>query len=270
MGQYAGKICPYCRAELKDFDSIVICSKCGMPHHKECWIENQECTTFGCDGTMEDSRSGHYDAETQNNFDIDIEMSYDDFRSPNERCLKCGTVRPGGAMFCPYCGTGFSQSEQRTQSSYNSQYAYQHNQTPGFNQSEYDFVGSNGLYYSNAFQKIRMGNKKTSWNWCAFLFTAYWFAYRKMYGWAAGVILTNTVLIFIGGFASLFLIASFVLIGIFANYLYLQHIETALQQCQNLQEPFKTQEIKKKGGTSTLSVVLFAAYIGVLSSIIYI
>ncbi len=29
-----------------------MCSACEMPHHKDCWIENQGCTTFGCQGTI--------------------------------------------------------------------------------------------------------------------------------------------------------------------------------------------------------------------------
>ena len=52
MNEYVGKICPYCKTELKENDDIVVCSICDMPHHKDCWIENQGCTTFGCLGTI--------------------------------------------------------------------------------------------------------------------------------------------------------------------------------------------------------------------------
>lgn len=51
--KYIGKICPFCKTAFKEGDDIVICSACDMPHHKECWIENQGCTTFGCSGTIE-------------------------------------------------------------------------------------------------------------------------------------------------------------------------------------------------------------------------
>ena len=50
---YIGKICPYCRTAFANGDDVVICSECNMPHHKECWIENQACTTFGCRGTID-------------------------------------------------------------------------------------------------------------------------------------------------------------------------------------------------------------------------
>ena len=49
---YIGKICPYCKTPLTEEDDIVVCSVCEMPHHKDCWIENAACTTFGCTGSM--------------------------------------------------------------------------------------------------------------------------------------------------------------------------------------------------------------------------
>ena len=52
MQEYIGKICPYCKTAFAEDDEIVQCSACEMPHHKDCWIENQGCTTFGCQGTI--------------------------------------------------------------------------------------------------------------------------------------------------------------------------------------------------------------------------
>lgn len=52
MEEYIGKICPYCKTAFVEGDEIVQCSACEMPHHKDCWIENQGCTTFGCQGTI--------------------------------------------------------------------------------------------------------------------------------------------------------------------------------------------------------------------------
>jgi hypothetical protein len=45
-----GKICPYCHAVIKPSAKTIICPKCGIPHHKECWDENGGCTTYGCKG----------------------------------------------------------------------------------------------------------------------------------------------------------------------------------------------------------------------------
>jgi len=43
-----GKTCPYCQTPIKPGASTVICPKCNIPHHKECWEENGGCTTYGC------------------------------------------------------------------------------------------------------------------------------------------------------------------------------------------------------------------------------
>jgi len=47
---YIGKNCPYCQTPIKPVDDVVVCTVCEQPHHRECWIENGGCTTFGCPG----------------------------------------------------------------------------------------------------------------------------------------------------------------------------------------------------------------------------
>lgn len=48
MENYVGSVCPFCRMEIRQGDLIIVCPACGEVHHKECWEENQGCTTFGC------------------------------------------------------------------------------------------------------------------------------------------------------------------------------------------------------------------------------
>jgi hypothetical protein len=45
-----GKTCPYCRFPLKPGEQVVTCPACNLPHHADCWRENQGCTTYGCRG----------------------------------------------------------------------------------------------------------------------------------------------------------------------------------------------------------------------------
>ncbi|NLN77743.1 MAG: hypothetical protein GX141_02355 [Armatimonadetes bacterium] len=45
-----GKTCPYCQTPIKPGERIQICGSCGIPHHLECWRQNNGCTTFGCEG----------------------------------------------------------------------------------------------------------------------------------------------------------------------------------------------------------------------------
>lgn len=55
MENYIGKICPYCKTKIMEGDAVIVCPDCGMPHHAECWQENQGCTVFGCAGGAKDA-----------------------------------------------------------------------------------------------------------------------------------------------------------------------------------------------------------------------
>ncbi|MHB9108170.1 MAG: RING finger protein [Armatimonadota bacterium] len=46
---HVGKTCPYCQTPLKPHDRVVVCPQCGMPHHQDCWQDNDGCTTYGCE-----------------------------------------------------------------------------------------------------------------------------------------------------------------------------------------------------------------------------
>ena len=44
-----------------------------------------------------------------------------------------------------------------------------------------EYIQKNIGTYLRKFNKIDSGDKASSWNWCAFLFTVDWLVYRKMY-----------------------------------------------------------------------------------------
>lgn len=103
MQRYVGKICPYCRSEFTINDDIVICSECDMPHHKDCWIENQVCTTFGCLGTIQRINQGQTSVTTN-------QMNYDEDRqhyrpaATKIYCARCGAPNLTTYRFCSKCG----------------------------------------------------------------------------------------------------------------------------------------------------------------------
>jgi len=45
---YIGATCPYCQDLIKPGKEIIVCDRCGTPHHVECWNANGGCTTVGC------------------------------------------------------------------------------------------------------------------------------------------------------------------------------------------------------------------------------
>lgn len=83
MENYVGKICPFCKTEITETDTVKECPACGIPHHEGCWNENHGCTTFGCP-------EQHYEAQHTN---------------PTDVCTNCGTPLGDGHVFCPKCGT---------------------------------------------------------------------------------------------------------------------------------------------------------------------
>ena len=36
MDEYVGKICPYCKTEIKEGEEVKVCPECGIPHHAAC------------------------------------------------------------------------------------------------------------------------------------------------------------------------------------------------------------------------------------------
>jgi hypothetical protein len=40
--------CPVCRMNFAEGEEYVVCPRCGLPHHKECWFEHEFCTNPGC------------------------------------------------------------------------------------------------------------------------------------------------------------------------------------------------------------------------------
>ncbi len=95
--KYIGKSCPFCKTEIRADDEIVICSECEMPHHLECWIENQGCTTFGCLGTIDVANSNVTSVTTDRL----------DFSAPPSNvtyCPSCGVQNDAESLFCAACG----------------------------------------------------------------------------------------------------------------------------------------------------------------------
>lgn len=49
MEQTTKKICPFCQTVIENKNNVIICEKCGIAHHSDCWAENNfKCTTYGC------------------------------------------------------------------------------------------------------------------------------------------------------------------------------------------------------------------------------
>ena len=104
MNSYVGKLCPYCKTELKVTDEIVLCSACRMPHHKECWIANSGCTTFGCMGTIDCPNPR--DDFPEESFEILIEG---ELVIGCVNCPQCAALNSRSNLYCTNCGCCLSK-----------------------------------------------------------------------------------------------------------------------------------------------------------------
>ncbi len=293
MSDFTGKVCPFCKTEFQPDDDIVVCSACDMPHHKDCWIENRGCSTFGCTGTIKAPEGGVTSVTATT-------IAYDAPPATAGFCTKCGKPLVAGSAFCTHCGAprnGAAQPvrpaqpvapvqpaqprytppapvappqpayqqptyQQNTyqQNTYQQQNAYQgynaYNQNANIDPDVMALVGPKADYYANQFQTMKLQNKQTSWNWAAFLVTPYWMIYRKMYLYGAGTLLVAFILGQLGTFGSLLALAGYVLAGIFGNNIYRKHLETQAAQAKSMTEPYKSQFIQTNGGVNTTATTL--------------
>ncbi len=88
LNSFIGKTCPYCQYPVKHESEVTVCPGCSIPHHRECWQENDGCTTFGCQGLSGGSYHSRGTAGTigSNRIVID-DLSYENGQS-NESRLK--------------------------------------------------------------------------------------------------------------------------------------------------------------------------------------
>ena len=249
MSQFIGKTCPYCKTPFKEGDDIVICSVCEMPHHKECWVENQECTTFGCTGTIQGASARN---------------------SGMAFCPYCGTPHTVGDSFCGTCGKSLNgavsparpaaaQPVYQPRQTYTPpQYAY----TPAAPLTgPYDaYIEKNTEYYNKKFNEMDAQNKKTSWNWAAFLIAPFWCIYRKMYVHAAAMYIAASLLTSLLGFAGTAIAwIGYIVFGIYANHIYREHLKKVTGFASHVSEPAKGKFLKMFTGADMNKAALICA-----------
>jgi|GEM_PF-1025125 len=187
-------------------------------------------------------------------------------------CPSCNADMENECRFCSSCGYDFTQGTPNV-------IAINDRRIEGYLTADIEsFVDKRDDVYTAKFEAVEQ--KQITFNWCAFLFMADWFAYRRMYGWAVGIILTS-VLIGIGIAAVLitpltnsmisagmFTFLSFgsglvlrVICGFLGDRIYWNRIKKALD-LENCKErpPVYDSKLKQRlglaGGTSVPAVVI--------------
>lgn len=248
MLSYIGKICPYCKDEFKENDEVISCSACEMPHHKECWTQNQGCTTFGCTGTIAEAN------------DILVE--------------KCGEIYEDGKGINSAIGNMNYKDQQQYDNITNNL-----NSSRNIDEEIYTFIGKNQEYFLPKFEELNNRKSKMSWNWASAFFGAYWYAYRKMYitqilyyiAFFLYSMLLNIIMLMLlpagfnrdkdplvySSFELFIFVVPFLLSGFFANYIYKCHIEKHIKKADYIDVSERENYLMNKGGTSGLALMIF-------------
>jgi len=98
MHQFMGKYCPVCNAPFSANDDVVVCSNCGVPHHRACWLQQKSCSTPGCTGRLTNLATAISGSGVLGNVQAvqpTVEKRF---------CPACGTPCKPGASFCARCG----------------------------------------------------------------------------------------------------------------------------------------------------------------------
>ena len=189
--------CPVCDKLFTPDDDIVICHRCGTPHHRECYNTLGHCAnadkhgegfsyqaSASADGSEHapEHKSSFEGAYNPNNEHYQPKQSTDN--GSKTHCKDCGKEIDKSAPFCLYCGARQDFPDYRKAQPLNSPFAPQNTfedtgeKIDGKSVKDIaDTVRSNSFRFIDKFRK----NKKVSWNWGGFFFGAYYLFYRKMY-----------------------------------------------------------------------------------------
>ena len=178
--------CQICQRDFQEGDDIVVCPECGTPVHRACWQQLGHCVNEYRHGTgwsweppktaeeeeqAEAQQDASAESETGGDQGDDVQQDPNMFIGPEQ------TGPYGGYPYASMDGTGgVRQGYHRIGG----------DETLGkYKVKEYASVIQNGSerFIPKSFRMERT-HSVNSWNWAAFFFPAFWFAYRKMFGYA--------------------------------------------------------------------------------------
>lgn len=181
--------CPVCDKLFTPEDDIVICHKCGTPHHRECYNRLGHCANADKHGEDFSYKAPNKTETTESS--SSAFNPNNEYYQPNEGCAdstktvckRCGREIEKNTPFCCYCGEKQMTDSQGSQPADSPSVPY--NDFEGNNEKidgksvkdVADTVKSNSTRFIKKFRK----NRKVSWNWGGFFFNAYYLFFRKMY-----------------------------------------------------------------------------------------
>ena len=155
--------CPVCGCIFGENDDVVVCPKCGTPHHRNCWAESGFCAN------AEKHKEGFVWVSPL----VDIPKNPTATPDTKVPVVKTETKStPSGAL-------PFNEDELMKMGGLR---PIDGEELIGdLKVMEYgEYVGKNKHKYIPKFYRMGRANQKVSWNWAAFFFPIPWLFYRKM------------------------------------------------------------------------------------------
>ncbi|WRS28017.1 RING finger protein [Oscillospiraceae bacterium MB08-C2-2] len=210
MANYIGVRCPVCDKKFSTHDDIVVCPKCGAPHHRECYAQVGDCA-FAKEHMTGKAWVNPLEQQAQEQAAAQAAA-----RAQPVRCERCNAYNPGEYPFCQVCGAKMPSREQpEDSSSHTHTHTHAHTQNqpenwpqPGFvfsapetnaafsaygglnpdesiaGESVRDiafFLGARPAYYLHRFKLFDQTKRMITANWSAAILGFMYYFYRKMY-----------------------------------------------------------------------------------------
>lgn len=186
---YLNEKCAVCEKDFIESDDIVVCPYCGTPHHRECYNSMGYCKN-------EELHSQSFEWKPSSKQAVNEPVSALNDGHQIVFCPNCGKENPASEPVCLNCGArlynnaqfGFSQQPVMLPNMQNQQFStnvvqISPDDTIGGNKvsDTAEYVQMNAHRYIPKFYKMEKTGSKLSFNWAAFLFSPYWFFFRKMH-----------------------------------------------------------------------------------------
>lgn len=191
MQNYINEKCPVCGKEFRQEDDIVVCPDCGTPHHRECYKQLGHCAHAEKHGSFEWKES--IPGAVPN-------AAPEASSGANEVvCPYCGTKNPAG-RYCVNCGAPLSEQGRPAQEAFIQERRkvfeniFANEDFDGVSPKEAALYVKTGIeYFLVRFAMFTKGRKFDT-NFSAFIFSYFYFFYRKMYALGAAVLGATLIL----------------------------------------------------------------------------
>lgn len=227
--RYTGESCPICGIAFSEDDDVVVCPECGTPHHRKCYLQNNACAnaqrhTESFAWSPSENAVVTADTDTVPSDAATVAKAQPIIVPPTANPASSAQHDGHRIVFCPQCGAQNAAEEPVCTQCGARLYNMQNQpfappvQLPDMTAHPFyangmiiaptdtidgntvgdtaEYVRTSATRYIPKFYKMEKSGAKASWNWAAFLFSPYWFFYRKLY--AVGGILLTLLLVVAG------------------------------------------------------------------------